>query len=333
MTCADTSKRTSSLGSADGALPPDSLESPMTDLFGRVVAPASRSASPARSVAATMSATYGLRSSASSASAALQQLLASRLPELLASRGSIMFALTWKAQATPLRRRICRLAASAPRIDDSDCSGWPTPNAGPQNDTDSNWQQRREAVKARIGNGNGFGLTLGMAASLAPWPTTTAQDSEASGGAGCIERGNRGHSLTTAARMSAWSTTTAQDAVSARNATARRSAGSRSKHHAGITLTDAASFTAWTTPSARDWKDTGPIKPRADGSERLDQLPRQALLTRGVTSSGSPAATARPGQLNPAFSRWLMGFPAAWDDCAPTAMRSSRKSPRSSSRP
>jgi hypothetical protein len=35
----------------------------------------------------------------------------------------------------------------------------------------------------------------------------------------------------------------------------------------------------WTTTTTRDWKDTGgDIKPRADGSERFDQLPRQANL-------------------------------------------------------
>ena len=46
----------------------------------------------------------------------------------------------------------------------------------------------------------------------------------------------------------------------------------------GLNIQTAAQMAGWTTTTTRDWKDTGPIKPRADGSERLDQLPRQANL-------------------------------------------------------
>ena len=69
-----------------------------------------------------------------------------------------------------------------------------------------------------------------------------------------------------------WPTTTKQDA----SGSARH--GYMITGNQGTTLLDAARLSGWTT-TTRDWKDSGAdIAPRADGTERLDQLPRQANL-------------------------------------------------------
>ena len=201
----DTPSATSSPESAGGVTPSDSPDGLQTDLFGREVAPVSPSVVRENLGGGAIRAIFGQRGIASSASAALQSSLVSRLKQRLDTDGSTLFAMTWSEKTTPSGRSVCLLRASGHRTSGSGCGSWPSPKAQ---------------------NANGAGL-----------------------------HGQGGQDLQTMA-LASWPT-------------------------------------------------------------------RQA---HGLISSGSPAGTAKPGQLNPAFSRWLMGYPPAWDACAGTAMPSSRKS-------
>lgn len=103
--------------------------------------------------------------------------------------------------------------------------------------------------------------------------------------------------------------------------------------------------TSWPTAAARDWKSSASNK-HGHNARPLNEVARLAFWStprankwgfpdaHGSTEGpliGLHAETAKPGQLNPAHSRWLIGLSAVWDDCGVTAMQSLPRSRRNSS--
>lgn len=300
-TCENSPSVISSPVLVSGASPYATPDGQTIDRYGLALVRASLSARQAKQEGLLTSGTYGQPSSTSSSSAALKASLVSRLQARTASLGSTLYSLTWKERATPQQRSISALRASVRRISASDSTGWPTPQAfdstgdGTPRPLRYKGTAPSEAGNTRNPNTPGsYRGDLKDYAGMVGWPTPTSNDS--------LRR-------------------PAQDFTTK-----------------NITLNHAAVQVAgWTTPSARDWKDTPGMSttgtdPDGSSRQRIDQLPRQAAqMDFGAIATGSHSAMGKSARLNPALSRWLMGIPPSWDDCAPTATPSTRSKPKNSS--
>ncbi|BCZ76034.1 hypothetical protein [Komagataeibacter phage phiKX1] len=164
-------------------------------------------------------------------------------------------------------------------------AGWPTPTKG---NADGSQMAKGASATGRRLDGSKATVSLNHVSSLAGWPTPQASDGSGGGQAKRAMNADRSNDLM-----------------------------------------DFAMLAGWPTPTTRDHKD---------GSE-CPNVPTNSLLGRevwkadqpvritaaGQVLTGSDAGTASSGQLNPSHSRWLMGFPVAWDQCA---MHSHKKSSR-----
>jgi hypothetical protein len=279
---------TGSLGSADGVLRSGSPAGLTIDPSGRDRVPVNPSRRPAVVMGAPIRATFGRRGFGSSASADLSRSLANKLRARFDTDGSILFSMTWKEKATPQGRSVCLLRAWARRTAGRACGSWPTPVANDDNKTPA----AHLAMKRRMGERDGTGANRTTITSLAVMAKTTAAG----------------------ATMAGWPTPKAHDA----DGGASQPDGKR-----GASLLTMA---GWATPCGSDTKGA-PAKPYNErGGGRKGQRLDSQVVHLGPILSGSPALMASSGQLNPVFCRWLMGYPAAWDVCADTATRSSRKS-------
>jgi hypothetical protein len=226
-------------------------------------------------------------------------------------------------------------------------AGWATPDASAMNLGEGleTWDARQVKNKAKHKNGNGAGMPLQVQALtvLAGWATPRAEDAESAGmrhsrGVADTLSAQAGQDLAgnpSSSQPTVMKTETAQTAEST-----SPTADASDQPRTGLNTRSETKFclAGWCSPASRDWKDspgmaTTGINPDGTTRDRIDQLPRQAAQALGTDTTSSPAGTEKRGALNPAHSRWLMGFPVVWDSCGATAMQSCRKSRRSSSTP
>jgi len=351
-TSRDTSSVISSVASQAGPKPCGVPELPQTDLFGQVLAPVSPSVAPAQARASKIHAIYGRTSFGSSESADLSESLGSRLQTLSGMVGSTVYRQIWRRKTTPLGRRYWEHTARGQITSGSDCTGWrsPTGSDGEGGAMDILWAMQNKACpklklrdqslltgrpspkttdcgdkagkNATINeagrvvrpSGQDFSMALSNAAQLSGWPTPNCDDPN-----NATRDSGQFQSLTRAAQMASWGTP--RVTTNGGNGNPDRSADGRAR------LEDQAQGVAgWCSPASRDFKDSMGMSETGtnpDGSERsrLDQLPRQAALVSGAAPSQSRAGTESRAALNPAFSRWLMGFCVAWDTAAILAYR------------
>ena len=202
------------LESESGRLHFAKLVGEMTSEFGLAAVRASLSPRQAKVLGLTTSGICGPHGTTSSASAALQSSLASKLQARMPLSGGILFKLTWKQRVTPQGRVICALRASAPRTSDSDCGGWGTPTKDEAGGTPEQFLTRKAALEGACG----VSLTaLNLQAQLASWPTPrtsenvqTNLDEIAAMGSSWLGQ-NRGATVSTMAQLASWPTAAARD--------------------------------------------------------------------------------------------------------------------------
>ena len=232
--------------------------------------------------------------------------LQSALEANLNGPGSTIYQTVWKPHTTPLGRQIYRLRASGRRTSDSEPflvpSGWPSATTS---DTRS-YSETALTIWLEGETTNGHGMDLNMAGQLSGWATPVGQQANGTPEA-FLER--------------------------------KRKSMANGSQSMGVCLSDlnmqVQAWAGWPTPTSRDHKDgkecpNVPLNALLGDKPHLTPHGAARITADGTMLTGCSAGMESGGQLNPAFSAWLMGFPEAWCHAAISCQLPirSRKAPK-----
>lgn len=263
-----------------------------TDQSGQQAVPVSRSVQRGSKRGRKTNGTSGPSSSVSSMPSDLPSFSVSRFLQRSVTAGLMEYSQIWKERVTPAGRRYWEHTASGHRTSGSDCTGlavgWNSPTA-----SDNEGSGLRSDGRAKL---------PGQAKELCGSASATTRGSQTT-----ILSRTSSAILETAAEipLSGYPTPQAHD---------EREQGKGRPTDTGISLTQQVA--GYGTPRVSTNNGHGD----SDRSHRArieDQTAGYIGLAHGLISQSGDSATENRGALDAAFSRWLMGFPEAWDKASP----------------